>query len=124
MPSIRKIDLSDGIRITGSTLPDFNLSVKSFPVGTIQEVEDAINALLKANFVNKTLLTSLAKDDPVRKLSPVLAIKQEIMGSEIVTTRMFAEIHIFSLRPMEYTVTCSDAPIQSNWWAAINDTGD
>ena len=124
LPSISKIDLSDGIRITGSTLPDFNLSVKRFPVGTIPEVEAGINALLKTNYAVRTSLLSLSKDDPLRKLSPILATKQEIVDSEVVTTRMFAEIHIFSLKPLEYTVICSDAPIQNDWWAAINDKGD
>jgi len=123
LPAIKGINLTGGIHITGSALADYELKEVSFPGGNIQQIETAINTFLKTRFEIRTPLSSLSVDDPIRQPSPVLAPTERIEGTELITTQMFVEVHIFSLTPVRYTITCSDEPIRSGWWVD-DDKGD
>ena len=123
MPALKNIDLSDGINIDSTTLAKYELKAASFPAGNIPQVESLVNSYLKTAFEVIIPLDSLDVNDPLRQPAPTLSPRQEIVGSDLVTTTMFVVVHIFSLAPLEFTIVCSNSPPSSDWWVD-DDKGD
>ena len=121
MPSIRGIDLSNGIKIDGVGIASVNLSAASFStIGTIADREAQINRLVQSAYEYSELLSSITPDEGPRQKLPILNPRQRIekIGNKdyLITKRMFVAIHLFSLTPLKYTICCSDGPIEGEWW--------
>ena len=129
MPSIKGIDFSDGIRIIGSGIPSAWIKEADFPkispgeAEKEREMEGILTSDLQANYEVKTLLSDVPDinaDDPLMQDPPILEQNErieKIRGKDtLITTLMYAAVHIFSTSPLKYTVRCSDSPIGGEWW--------
>lgn len=121
MPSIRGIDLTNGIKIDGVGIPSVNLSATSFStIGTIADREAQINSQVQSVYEYSEPLSSVTLDEGPRQKPPILSPRQRIekIGNKdyLITKRMFVAIHLFSLVPLKYTICCSDEPIEGEWW--------
>jgi len=126
MPSIKAVDLNDGIRIVGSGIPDVWVKEKDFPnippgeAEKEREMEGILTRDLQANYEVKTLLSDFPSDDSVRQDPPILVPNErieKITGKDyLITTIMYVAVHVFSTSPLKYTARCSDYPIIGEWW--------
>jgi len=126
MPPIKSVDLSDGIRIEGSGIPDVWIMKADFPkispgeAEKEREMEGILFRDLQANYEIKTLLSDFPSDDPVKQDPPQLLPNERIekvTGKDyLITTVMYVAAHVFSTSPLKYTVRCSDEPIGGEWW--------
>ena len=124
MPLIKSVDLSDGIKIVGSGIPDVWVKEKDFPkispgeAEKEREMEGILTKDLRANYEVKTLLSEFPNDDPV-KLGQLLPNEriEKIAGKDyLITTIMYVAVHVYSTSPLKYTIQCSDFPIGGEWW--------
>lgn len=117
MPSIKQIDLSNGIRIVGSAVHDFELLLANFPVDTDPDNLSAkLTALLQDEYEIKKKLNTFPNDDPVRQHPPILPYNCRIAAGNLIITQMYVAVHVSSLAPLEYNICCSDFPIGGDWW--------
>lgn len=127
MPSIKGIDLSDGIRIVGSGIPSVWIKEADFPkispgeTEKEREMEGILSRDLQANYEDKILLSDIpdiTDDDPLMQgiLHPNERI-EKIRGKDtLITTLMYVAVHIFSTSPLKYTIQCSNSPVGGEWW--------
>lgn len=117
MPSIKEIDLSNGIRIVGSALPDFDLLSIDFPASAdVADLEAKLTAMLQFQYEVRKKLNTFPNDDPIRQHPAVLPYNCRIAAGNLIITQMYVAIHVSSLAPLEYNIRCSDFPIGGNWW--------
>lgn len=129
MPPIKGIDLSDGIRIEGSGVPNVWIKESEFPqispgeAEKEKEMEGILTSDLQTNYEVKTVLSDvpdITPDDPLMQDPPILQQNErieKIKGKDtLITTLMYVAAHIFSTNPLKYTVRCSDSPIGGEWW--------
>ena len=126
MPAIKEISFADGIRIEGDGIPSVWIKEIDFPkippgeAEKEREMEGILTRDLQANYEEKVLLSSLEADDRLLQALPILLPCErieKISGKDyLITTRMFVQVHLYSLSPLKYTIRCSDDPITGEWW--------
>ena len=121
MPAIKEISFADGIRIVGDGIPSIEVKLAQFPkTGTLVSRETTLNKLIQEKYEETVLLSSLEPDDRLLQALPILLPCErieKITGKDyLITTRMFVQVHIYSLSPLKYTIRCSDNPITGEWW--------
>ena len=124
MPPIKSVDLSDGIRIEGSGIPDVWIKKADFPkispgeAEKEREMEGILTRDVQSNYEVKTPLSDFPSDDPVKlgQLLPTERIEKITGKDYLITTVMYVACHVFSTSPLKYTIRCSDLPIGGEWW--------
>lgn len=124
MPPIKGIDLSDGIRIVGSGVPNSRISlaeIEALHEPNASKLEQTLTALLQANYEEKTLLSDYPPEDPVSQGQLLINERIErISGKDyVVAITMYVAVHVFSTNPLKYTLKTQDSrlgPIGGEWW--------
>ena len=124
MPPIKRISFDNGILIEGDGIPSVNFTFAQFPSsGNLSQRETRLNQLVQRVYEDWVRLDTLDPADPVRQTLPTLLVNERIERQAgvdyLVTTVMWAQVHVFSVNPWRYTIRCQNpelGPIAGEWW--------
>lgn len=119
MPSIKEIDLSDGIRLVKSNGDEivYTLAQMAAFNGTAAQLEQGAVDLLTEEY--SWNINQWEPDHRIRQDPPILRPNERIEGNKVIITVTFAAVHIFNFpitSSSDYIVRLSTLPIEDNWW--------
>lgn len=123
MPSIKQIDLSNGLEIiTTGSLANFSMTTIELETriaglaGNIKKKEERINKWLNQQepFLRRRPLSDFPPEDPIRLGTTVGG--EVVDGDEVLIQRFYVAIHILETNPLKIEAMTSDFPIGGDWW--------
>ena len=114
MPAISKIDLTNGIEITGSSIPNRFVSGDTLIVaGSLMYLEGIASDYLQNIYEKSINVNTLPSNAPQRQNPPILGRRERLEGNNLITTTMYIKVHLFSKSPLKFTVICSNGKISN-----------